>query len=112
MAGKTQAVAGMTVEERFDALAERWTAAGATRAKMFGSACLKSRGKVFATLFQGRLVLKLPRERVAALTAAGKGEPFDPGMGRLMREWVVLAESADAAWDDLTAEAHAFVSGG
>jgi hypothetical protein len=33
---------------------------------------------------------------VAALTAAGKGAHVDPGMGRLMKEWIALADTAAA----------------
>jgi hypothetical protein len=48
-------------------------------------------------LVQGRLVLKLPRERVEALVAGGDGEPFLDGRGRPMREWVAL--TGDPAGD-------------
>ena len=37
---------------------------------------------------RGAFVLKLPRERVASLVAAGQGQAFDPGHGRVMKEWV------------------------
>jgi hypothetical protein len=32
--------------------------------------------------------VKLPRERVDELVEAGAGHRFDPGHGRLMKEWV------------------------
>ena len=38
------------------------------------------------------------------------GVPFDPGRGRLMKEWLTVA-SAKASWIDLAVEAHAFVNG-
>jgi hypothetical protein len=79
-------------------------------AKMFGSPCLKTGGKVFATFFHERLVVKLPRERVQALAAAGTGEPFDPGMGRMMKEWVALGPGHEADWPALAEEARAFVA--
>jgi hypothetical protein len=41
-------------------------------------------------LVQERVVLKLPRERVEVLVAAGDGAPFHNGAGRPMREWVAL----------------------
>lgn len=79
--------------------------------RMFGSASVKTQGKTFAMLVNGRLVVKLPRDRVEELLAAGAGDRFDPGHGRLMREWVSLAEVADAtACRMLMAEALAFVA--
>ena len=58
--------------------------------KGFGSLGLKVNGKLFAMPVRGRLVLKLPRARVAALVETGEGAYFDPGHGRLMKEWVEL----------------------
>ena len=63
-------------------------AAGGRR---FGSGALRVGGSIVAMLVQGRVVLKLPRERVEALIRDGDGEPFDNGRGRPMREWVALA---------------------
>jgi TfoX/Sxy family transcriptional regulator of competence genes len=38
---------------------------------MFGSPGLKVSGKVFSMLVKGRLVVKLPRQRVEAIIAEG-----------------------------------------
>lgn len=76
---------------------------------MFGSSGLKVGGKVFAMLVKGNLVVKLPKERVDALVASGKGEHFDPGHGRLMKEWVTVGSGAEAAWVALAREAKGFV---
>jgi hypothetical protein len=38
-------------------------------------------------LVKGRFVAKLPRGRVDELVSGGSGEYFDPGHGRLMKEW-------------------------
>lgn len=84
---------------------------GIEPAKMFGSVGLKAAGKVFAMAVKGRLVVKLPEERVEAIVASGKGVPFDPGHGKLMREWVAV-EAGKASWLELAKEAHAFVTGG
>lgn len=45
---------------------------------IFGSPGFKGNGKVFALLVKGKLVAKLPKERVAALVAAGRGKYCDP----------------------------------
>ena len=79
-------------------------------ARKFGSNGLKVNGKLFALFTQGTLVVKLPKDRVAALVASGVGKPFDPGHGRLMKEWLTVT-STKAPWIDLTKEAHRFVSG-
>ncbi len=81
-----------------------------SQTKMFGSSGLKVRGKVFAMLFKERLVVKLPRQRVEALTASGMGEPFDPGHGRIMKEWVAVGPRPTDEWLSLVEEARDFVA--
>jgi hypothetical protein len=78
--------------------------------KMFGSAGLKVKGKVFAMAVKGRLVAKLPKARVDELVGARRGEHFDPGHGKLMREWISVP-SGEADWLSLAREAHRFVKG-
>ena len=74
---------------------------------------LRVNDKIFAMLVRGRLVLKLSRPRVAALAAAGQGEPFNPRRdGRLMKEWLVLAPESELDWLSLAREALAFVTTG
>ena len=53
--------------------------------KMMASFGLKVNGKIFVMHVRGRLVAKLPRPRVDELVAAGAGERFDPGSGRIMK---------------------------
>src|SRR3989304_3559984 len=72
-----------------------------TQAKMFGATGLKVGGKVFSMVHKGRLVVKLPAERVAALIQSGDGAPFDPGNGRLMKEWVAVKPMAKSFWINL-----------
>ncbi len=60
---------------------------------------------------QDTLVVKLPKDRVADLVARKVGAAFDPGHGRVMKEWLAIA-SPKASWVDLAKEAHAFVAGG
>ena len=108
----------MTAEERWAALVETMLAAGhATYGsdggpqRAFGSTSLKTDGKIFAMLVKDRLVVKLDRRRVDALVASGDGERFDPGHGRLMKEWLSVAEPAsDEAWLEFATEAEAFVA--
>jgi TfoX/Sxy family transcriptional regulator of competence genes len=80
-------------------------------ARMFGSVGLKVKGKLFAMAVKGRLVVKLPKARVDELVGTGDGEHFDPGHGRLMKEWVSVS-SAHGAWLQVAREAHRFVRGG
>ncbi len=82
-----------------------------TAGKMFGTDGLKVRGKVFAMVVKGELVAKLPRARVDELVGAGVGRHFDPGHGRLMKEWVSVP-AGKASWLDLSREAYRFVKGG
>jgi hypothetical protein len=78
----------------------------------FGSDALLIDGRIFAMLRGGRLVLKLPRKRVAALLASGEGAAFDAGKGKAMKEWVVLERGTAEWWLTLTEEALSFVSSG
>ena len=78
----------------------------------FGSSGLRVDGKIFAMVSKGELVVKLPRERVDDLIAAGTGRRFDPGYGRLMKEWVTVAPRHGRSWPGLADEALQFVSGG
>jgi hypothetical protein len=78
----------------------------------FGRGSLKYRGKIFAMLVRGRLVLKLPADRVTGLIAAGEGVAFDANKGTAMREWFSLAPAADRDWLSLATEALAFAKSG
>jgi hypothetical protein len=102
-----------TPEDRYAALAD--TLLGDTDpgppSKGFGSTALKVEGRIFAMLVKDRLVVKLPRRRVDALIASGHGERFDPGHGRLMKEWLVIGPGAEDQWLPLATEALAFVGG-
>lgn len=78
--------------------------------KKFGTAGLKVHNKIFALLSRGKLVVKLPRQRVDALVATGAGTRFDPRQdGRLMKEWIVLESTDQEEWLALAQEALAFV---
>ena len=68
---------------------------GVTQAKFFGFEGFKIKDKFFALTFKGRLVVKLPRERVETLIAEGKGRRFNP-YGRIKKEWVAVAPSSQS----------------
>jgi len=76
------------------------------KGKGFGSKGLKVARKLFAfKSSKGKLALKLPKERVDALVSSGTGEYFDPGHGRLMKEWIAIDLRARALWLRLAREA-------
>ena len=61
-------------------------------------------------LVRGELVLKLPAERSAALTATDGVSSFVIGRRR-MREWVALEHGGPQDWPAMAREALAFVRG-
>ena len=82
-----------------------------TSGKMMASVGLKLNGKIFAMIVRGKLVAKLPKERVDELVRAGLGDHYDPRHdGRLMKEWVEL-RGTKPSWVELAKEAHRFVEG-
>ena len=75
-----------------------------------GNDGLRIDGRIFAMLVRGELVVKLPSDRAAAMVERLEGRPFEPGTGRVMREWVsVPVERADS-WTRLVDEAFRYVS--
>lgn len=77
--------------------------------KGFGSTALKVNGRIFAMLSsKGKFVVKLPKARVTELVEAGQGKYFDPGRGRLMKEWLVVSASSKS-WIEFAREACRFV---
>jgi TfoX/Sxy family transcriptional regulator of competence genes len=77
--------------------------------KMFGSSSvLNVDGKIFAMCRKGELVVKLPKERVDELVRARKETRFEPGHGRIMKEWVVIPAKKED-WQKLSKEAYGFV---
>ena len=81
-----------------------------TLARMFSSrGVLKVKGKLFAMQVGDELVVKLPKQRVEALVRSGQARQFDPGHGRLMKEWATVAADA-APWRALAEEAYEYVA--
>jgi hypothetical protein len=77
--------------------------------RSFGATSLKANGKIFAMLVADRLVVKLAAARVDELVAQGAGERFDPGHGRVQREWLSVTSDDPADWLALASEAERFV---
>lgn len=99
-----------TPEEVFEHLVETQLAhSGISVGKMFGSRVLKVTGKVFGMVVKGRLVVKLPKERVEELLRSGLVAPFDPGHGKPSKEWVAVGAIASQRWPRLVDEARDFV---
>ena len=104
---------------RWQRLVERMRAAGEATygnaapdgpRRAFGATSLKTNGKIFAMLVHDRLVVKLPAKRVEGLIAEGAGRAFDPGHGRLQREWLDVDGDDEATWWSLATESEAFVA--
>jgi hypothetical protein len=99
------------VELMFERLASRFLSDPAvSEGTGFGSnPGLRVSGKIFAMLVNGELVLKLPKDRVDQLVASGSGSRFDPGHGRVMKEWVTVPSGHGRLWGRLADEALQFV---
>jgi len=81
------------------------------RAQGFGSKGLKVARKLFAfRSSDGMLVVKLPNDRVDALASSGQGKRFDPGHGRVMKEWVAVDVGSKPLWLRLAREALEFAA--
>lgn len=77
---------------------------------MFGADGLKAGGKVFAMEVKGALVVKLSAARAEAMVQGGQAQCFDPGHGRLMKQWVVVGAGSDLSWSELACEAFEFAA--
>ncbi len=105
----------LTPEERYASIVEALignadVTLGSPGKRGFGSSALQVGGKIFAMLVEGKFVVKLPRQRVDALVASGDGERFDPGHGRLMKEWLTVSPESGEGWPPLAQEALEFVA--
>jgi hypothetical protein len=96
-------------ERRFEELVDELTGVpGVTPPRGgsgFGRSALRWQGKIFAMLVRGRLVVKLPVERVDDLVMAAEGVRFDANKGTPMREWLSLDPGSGLAWLPLAQEA-------
>ena len=71
---------------------------------------LMVKGKLFAAISKGRLLVKLPASDVATLIADKGGEPFTTGGGRVMKEWVTIGVEDRDKWLELAQRARRFVA--
>ena len=85
---------------------------GIETGRMFGAKGLKISGKVFAMEVKGQLVVKLPGARASELAKSGAAKLFDPGHGRLMKEWVEVASNSKLDWLELAKESFAYLESG
>jgi TfoX/Sxy family transcriptional regulator of competence genes len=108
----TNQTADQQIDPRFAAVAAAFSKhRDVTAGRMMSSYGLKVNGKIFAMFGRDRFVAKLPKSRVDALVDAGVGERFNPGHGRVMKEWIAIASHPES-WVALAAEAYAFVKQG
>ncbi|MEY4548163.1 MAG: hypothetical protein RL685_4358 [Pseudomonadota bacterium] len=79
--------------------------------KGFGRRALNLGGQIFAMLTaRDEFVVRLSRARADELVTQSKGKYFDPGHGRLMKEWLV-APAGSGRWLALAREAHTIAQG-
>jgi TfoX/Sxy family transcriptional regulator of competence genes len=101
-----------TIDRRFEPIVAAFSGHTDVEAgMMMASYGLKVHGKIFAMFNREQFVVKLPKERVEKLVSDGKGKQFDPGHGRLMKEWVVVG-IPQKHWLDMAKEAYNFVKTG
>lgn len=102
-----------STQKAYDAIATALAPSGAVKSAMFGMPSLKIEGKAFAGVFGDSLVFKLVGTSHAAALALGGAALFDPsGMGRAMKEWVVVPKAHAKGWSALAEQAFAYVSAG
>jgi hypothetical protein len=85
------------------------TLPGEVPSRGFGSDALRIGGSIFSMYVRGKLVVKLPKNRVDILVADGHAEHFSANRGRPMKEWAVLLTDDPKVWTTLAEEALEFV---
>ena len=95
----------------YDAVASEITAtSSAITGQMFGMPCLKNNGKAFAGYYHGAMVFKLGAPTHADALALAGARLFDPsGLGRPMKEWVVVPGEHSSRWSKFAHEALHYV---
>lgn len=107
----------VTPEHRYAQLVETLAShssvtVAAVRKRGLGSTALCVGGRIFAVLsWSEQLVVRLAKERVDALVAAGRGARFEPFHGRPMQEWFESGLGQETDWLSLAEEALSFAQG-
>lgn len=98
---------GTDPQAEYNAVASEITAtSSAIMGKMFGMPCLKNNSKAFAGYYHGAMVFKLGAPAHTEALGLSGAMLFDPsGLGRPMKEWVVVPEEHSSRWLDLAQEA-------
>ena len=78
---------------------------------IMGGRCVRVDGEFLALVNHkgSGLVVKLPRDRVDELVAAGVGRPFAPA-GKVFREWISVPDADPERWASLLREGVRFVA--
>ncbi len=78
---------------------------------IMGGPCVRSAGEFVGMPHHkgDGIVVKLPRDRVDALIAAGDGRSFAPA-GKVFKEWVLVEAFDEGRWQDLLRESVSFVN--
>jgi TfoX/Sxy family transcriptional regulator of competence genes len=97
------------IDPRFAPVAAVFAAHGdVSQGKLMSSYGLRVNGKIFAMYGRGKFVVKLPKAQVDEAVSQGRGERFDPGHGRLMKEWLAMT-GGESTWVETAKSAYRFV---
>ncbi len=66
--------------------------------KTFGNPAFSVGSKIFAFVYRGGVVLKLPRETIERLLGRKGFSPFKMG-GRVMKEWIEVRRDGPSAYE-------------
>ena len=69
---------------------------------------LKIKKKMFVFLTKDNITVKLPKERVTELLESCEGLPYDPGNGKIMKEWVTIPLQSSEKWTAFVEEGMRF----
>ena len=98
---------------RFDALAEELSPKGVVRGSMFGMPCLKleGKGKAFAGVWGDARGLQAHGRRSCGRDEVQGSRTLDSsGLGRPMKEWVMVPDVHASRWLGLAESSRAYVA--